>query len=67
MSKSKDRCCTVFVTAPPCGCYPQPYCNYPSPCSNNGCNNGCSDGFGGNNAWWIIILLLFGGFGGWGC
>lgn len=81
MSKRKDRCCSgsVFVTAPPCGYYPQSCCNYPAPYSNCGCNNwnnsnccnscnnnGCADGFG-NNAWWLIILLLFGGFGGCGC
>lgn len=34
------------------------------------CNNDGDGMFGGNGAWWIIILLLFGwgrnGFGGWG-
>ena len=30
-------------------------------------NGGCGDMFGGNSAWWIIILLIFGGWGnGWG-
>ena len=33
-------------------------------------NDGCGDGMWGNNAWWIVILLLFGwgrnGFGGYG-
>ena len=37
-------------------------------CSNDGYGNG--DGMWGNNAWWIVILLLFGwgrnGFGGYG-
>lgn len=77
MSKSKDRCCSVFVTNPSCGCYPQSSCNCQTPYSNCGCNNnwnncngynnncGGSDGFG-NNSWLIIILLLFGGFGGCG-
>lgn len=34
---------------------------------NNG-NNNCNDGFGGNNAWWVIILILFIAIGGrgWG-
>lgn len=32
--------------------------------SNNGNNNGF--GFGNDGAWWILILLLFGCFGGWG-
>ena len=25
-----------------------------------------NDGFGGNNAWWIILLFLFAMNGGWG-
>lgn len=31
-------------------------------------NNNCNDGFGGNNAWWVIILILFIAIGGrgWG-
>lgn len=29
-------------------------------------NNGNEDGFGGGNAWWIIILILFMAMGGWG-
>ena len=37
-------------------------------CGNDGYGNG--DGMWGNNAWWIVILLLFGwgrnGFGGFG-
>lgn len=37
-------------------------------CTGGGCNNNDGFGFGGNGAWWIIILLLFGwgrnGFGG---
>ena len=35
---------------------------------NNGNNNNCNDGFGGNNAWWVIILILFIAIGGrgWG-
>lgn len=32
---------------------------------NNG-NNGNGFGFGNDGAWWILILLLFGCFGGWG-
>lgn len=28
--------------------------------------NSGDDGFGGNGAWWIIILILFAAFGGWG-
>lgn len=28
--------------------------------------NGGADMFGGNSAWWIIILLIFGGWGGYG-
>ena len=29
-------------------------------------NSGNEDGFGGGNAWWIIILILFMAMGGWG-
>lgn len=30
------------------------------------CGNSNNDGFGGNGAWWIIILFLFAFAGGWG-
>ena len=34
---------------------------------NSGMDGACNDGmFGGNGAWWIIILILFGLGGGWG-
>lgn len=38
--------------------------------TNSNCNNGYGNGMWGNDAWWIIVLLLFGwgrnGFGGYG-
>lgn len=33
---------------------------------NNGMGGGYGDGFGGNGAWWIIILFLFAMMSGWG-
>ena len=50
------NCCTNYCCTPMTN-------NCCNSCSNVGFGNGC--GFGGNNSW-LILLLLFGGFGGIG-